>query len=209
VALDLLGQTQSYLSLAGALLDGKSDDDLAFHRNPDQYQNLLLVEQLNGHFGDTICRQFLFDRFALLRAQHLAQQNINTDISAIAAKAVKEIRYHVDHSSKWMVRLGDGTAESHTKIQQSLNELWQFTDEMFTPDASDLAGVASGLLPDFNTVKSQWLTGVTAVLSEAGLTHPENVQMQLGGRSGDHTPHLAVMLEEMQVLPRLHPDATW
>jgi ring-1,2-phenylacetyl-CoA epoxidase subunit PaaC len=209
VALDLLGATQGYLKLAGALDGGKSDDDLAFHREADQFQNLLIVEQPNGHFGDTICRQFLFDKFALLRAQHLAQQIINTDIAAIAAKAVKEIRYHSDHSSKWMVRLGDGTAESHSKIQQSLNDLWQFTDEMFSPDDSDLAGVASGLLPDFDSVKSQWQTDVSDVLSEAGLTHPEGVQMQMGGRSGNHTPHLAVMLEEMQVLPRLHPDATW
>ena len=135
---------------------------------------------------------------------HATQQAIN-----IATKAVKEIRYHADHSSKWMVRLGDGTAESHSKIQQSLNDLWQFTDEMFVADESDLAGVASGLLPDFSTIKAQWQTDVSAVLSEAGLTHPEGVQMKLGGRSGNHTPHLAVMLEEMQVLPRLHPDATW
>ena len=121
ISLDLLGRTQNYLKLAGELYQPvKSDDDLAFHRDLEEFNNLLLLEQPNGHFGDTICRQFLFDNFSLLLAGHLAFQEVNTEIAAIAAKAIKEIRYHVDHSSKWMLRLGGGTSESHEKIQGCL-----------------------------------------------------------------------------------------
>lgn len=210
IALDLLGQTQSYLTLAGNLLsETKTDDELAFHRDATDFQNLLLLEQPNGHFGDTIARQFLFDIFSLLKVQHLASQSVNTDIAAIAAKAVKEIRYHVDHSSKWVVRLGDGTPESHDRIQKSINDLWKFTGEMFMCDESDNAGTQAGLLPDYTSMKIEWLSRVEDTLNEAGLTIPENVDMKSGGRRGQHTEHLSIMLEEMQVLPRLHPGANW
>ncbi|MBM72315.1 MAG: phenylacetate-CoA oxygenase subunit PaaI [Crocinitomicaceae bacterium] len=210
ISLDLLGRTQNYLKLAGKLHQPtKSDDDLAFHRDPDEFTNLLLLEQSNGHFGDTICRQFLFDNFSLLLAGHLATQEVNTEIAAIAAKAIKEIRYHVDHSSKWVLRLGGGTAESHEKIQGSLDKLWQFTDEMFEIDEVTSAAIESGLFPDLSILKSKWLDNVMSTLTEAGLSIPSNVEMKYGGRNGNHTPHLAEMLEVMQVLPRTYPGTTW
>ena len=210
IALDLIGQTQSYLSLAGNHLDkSQTDDELAFHRDASEFQNLLLLEQPNGHFGDTIARQFLFDVYSLLKAQHLADQTVNADIAAVAAKAIKEIRYHSDHSSKWIIRLGDGTSESHNRIQQSINDLWKFTDEMFMCDDSDNAGIEIGLLPDYASLKTVWFSRIKDTLKEAGLTIPENVVMQTGGRKGQHTEHLSIMLKEMQVLPRLHPGAIW
>lgn len=211
IALDLIGQTQSYYTLAGQLNeDGvKTDDELAFFRTDVEYQNLLIVEQPNGHFGDTIIRQFLFDNFALLRAQHLASQTVNEDVAAIAAKAVKEIRYHADHSGKWVRRLGDGTKVSHDKIQDSLKNIWKYTGEMFTADDTDKAAIEAGLLPDFDIIKSQWNSAVDVVLKEAGLDRPKDGWMQQGGRKGVHTEHLGYILAEMQVLPRTYPDTTW
>ena len=210
ISLDLLGRAQNYLRLAGELCDPvKTDDDLAFHRDPEEFKNLLLVEQPNGHFGDTICRQFLFDSYSILLAKHLANQSVNAEVEGIAAKAIKEIRYHVDHSSKWMLRLGGGTSESHEKIQGSLNELWKFTDEMFSIDSVDDDAISSGLYPDLTAIKSQWLDNVMATINEAGLSIPSNCEMKVGGRRGKHTSHLVEMLEVMQVLPRTYPGTTW
>lgn len=215
IALDLIGRTQSYLTLSGALneVNGESkpltDDQLAFHRVERDFQNLLLVEQPNGDFGDTIARQFLFDNYALLRAEHIATQTFDLDAAAIAAKAIKEIRYHQDHSSKWIIRLGDGTPESHSRIQNSINELWKFTGEMFTPDEIDLAGASAGLLPDLASLKIKWDSAINSVLEEASLVRPDDAWMQTGGRQGLHTESLGFLLAEMQSLPRTYPDATW
>ena len=211
IALDLIGQTQSYLSLAGSLDPDapKTDDELAFLRSDREFKNLLLVEQSNGHFGDTIARQFLFDKYALLRAEHIAQQTFDLDAAAIAAKAVKEIRYHADHSSKWIIRLGDGTPESHSRIQKSINDLWKFTGEMFAADEVDIAGSIAGLLPDLKALKIQWDLEIDKVLVEATLLRPEDGEMKTGGRKGVHTEALGVMLAEMQILPRTHPGASW
>lgn len=211
IALDLIGQTQSYLSLAGSLDPDapKTDDELAFLRSDREFKNLLLVEQSNGHFGDTIARQFLFDKYALLRAEHIAQQTFDMDAAAIAAKAVKEIRYHADHSSKWIIRLGDGTSESHSRIQKSINDLWKFTGEMFAADEVDIAGSIAGLLPDLTALKTQWDEEIDKVLLEATLVRPEDGEMKTGGRTGVHTEELETMLAEMQILPRTHPGASW
>lgn len=211
IALDLIGQTQSYLSLAGSLdpVAPKTDDELAFLRSENEFKNLLLVEQPNGHFGDTIARQFLFDTYALLRAEHIAQQTFDLDAAAIAAKAVKEIRYHADHSSKWIIRLGDGTSESHTRIQKSINDLWGFTGEMFAADEVDIAGSIAGLLPDLSELKTQWDGEIDSVLAEATLVRPKDGAMKTGGRTGIHTKELGIMLAEMQILPRTHPGASW
>ena len=211
IALDLIGQTQSYLSLAGSLNEGKkqTDDQLAFHRIENDFQNLLLVEQPNGNFGDTIVRQFLFDHFARIRAEHIASQTFDLDAAAIAAKAIKEIRYHADHSSKWIIRLGDGTQESHSRVQKSLNELWKYTGEMFTADDIDIAGAASGLLPDLASIKTNWDSAINDVLLKATLDRPVDGWMQKGGRKGIHTESFGFLLAEMQSLPRTYPDATW
>lgn len=211
IALDLIGQTQSYLSLAGSLdpVAPKTDDELAFLRSENEFKNLLLVEQSNGHFGDTIARQFLFDKYALLRAEHIAQQTFDLDAAAIAEKAVKEIRYHADHSSKWIIRLGDGTSESHSRIQKSINDLWEFTGEMFAADEVDIAGSIAGLLPDLSALKTQWDVEIDSVLAEATLVRPKDGAMKTGGRTGIHTKELGIMLAEMQILPRTHPGASW
>ena len=210
ISLDLLGRAQSFLKMAGQLHSPeKSDDDLAYHRDAEEFKNLLLLEQPNGHFGDTICRQFLFDDYSLLLSNHIASQRVNEDLSAIAAKAIKEIRYHADHSRKWMLRLGDGTPESHEKIQGSLNSLWKFTDEMFEMDEVHSAAIDAGIFPDLSDLRSQWLDNVMSIINEAGLDLPSGVEMASGGRNGEHTPHLRVMLEEMQVLPRTYPGTTW
>ena len=211
IALDLIGQTQSYLSLAGSLDPDapKTDDELAFLRSDREFKNLLLVEQSNGHFGDTIARQFLFDQYALLRAEHLAQQTFDLDTAAIAAKAVKEIRYHAAHSSKWIIRLGDGTSESHSRIQKSIDDLWAFTGEMFAADDVDIAGSIAGLLPDLSALKTQWDVEIDRVLVEATLIRPKDGAMKTGGRTGVHTEELGTMLAEMQILPRTHPGASW
>ena len=211
IALDLIGQTQSYLSLAGSLNEGKkqTDDQLAFHRIEKDFQNLLLVEQPNGNFGDTIVRQFLFDHFALLRAEHIASQTFDLEAAAIAEKAIKEIRYHADHSSKWIIRLGDGTAESHSRVQKSLNEFWKYTGEMFTADDIDIAGAKSGLLPDLASIKTNWDSAINDVLIKATLNRPVDGWMQKGGRKGIHTESFGFLLAEMQSLPRTYPDATW
>lgn len=210
ISLDLIGRASNYLQIAGGMCEpAKSDDDLAFHRDPEEFTNLLLLEQPNGHFGDTICRQFLFDSYSLLLANHLAKQEVNSDIAGIAAKAIKEIRYHFDHSSKWMLRLGGGTEESQSKIQDSLNALWVFTDEMFETDEVTNSAIEAGLLPCMETTKKAWLESVVSVISEAGLEIPSGVVMKSGGRDGNHTEHLGEMLEVMQVLPRTYPDATW
>lgn len=211
IALDLIGQTQSYLSLAGSLDPDapKTDDELAFLRSENEFKNLLLVEQTNGHFGDTIARQFLFDQYALLRAKHVAQQTYDLDAAAIATKAVKEIRYHAAHSSKWIIRLGDGTSESHSRIQKSINDLWAYTGEMFAADDVDIAGSIAGLLPDLNALKTQWDIEIDSVLAEAKLVRPQDGAMKTGGRMGIHTEALGTMLAEMQILPRTHPGASW
>lgn len=211
IALDLIGQTQSYLSLAGSLNPDapKTDDELAFLRSENEFKNLLLVEQTNGHFGDTIARQFLFDKYALLRAEHLAQQTFDLDAASIATKAVKEIRYHAAHSSKWIIRLGDGTSESHSRIQKSINDLWAFTGEMFVADEVDIAGSIAGLLPDLGALKTQWDIEIDSVLEEATLVRPKDGAMKTGGRMGVHTEALGTMLAEMQILPRTHPGASW
>ena len=211
IALDLIGQTQSYLSLAGSLDPDapKTDDELAFLRSENEFKNLLLVEQTNGHFGDTIARQFLFDQYALLRAKHVAQQTYDLDAAAIATKAVKEIRYHAAHSSKWIIRLGDGTSESHSRIQKSIDDLWAFTGEMFAADDVDIAGSIAGLLPDLSALKTQWDVEIDRVLVEATLVRPKDGAMKMGGRTGVHTEELGTMLAEMQILPRTHPGASW
>jgi len=210
IALDLIGQARGAYTRAGSLEGkGRDEDQLAYFRTDREFQNVLLVERPNGHFGDTIVRQMLFDAFSLARLEWLAQQTVDLELAAVAAKAVKEVRYHWSHSSQWVVRLGDGTDESHAKVQQSLEDLWPFTGELFTSDDVDRAAAAAGLFPVLEDLHAPWVDRVKAVLDEAGLNTPENGWMQRGGKQGIHSEHLGYMLAEMQVLPRTYPDATW
>lgn len=209
LSLDLIGQARSVLSYAGEIEGkGRDEDRLAFFRDTQQFRNVLLVEQPNGHFGDTIARQFYYDHFAWLLFDALQASN-DAQLAAIAAKSLKEVTYHRRHSSEWVIRLGDGTAESHEKIQQSINDLWSFTGEMYTADELDRRVAASGLGADLDEIAKYWKQNVAGVLAQAGLSLPESGWMQTGGKKGVHSEHLGFVLAEMQHLPRMYPDAQW
>lgn len=210
VALDLIGQARAFLTHAGEIEgNGRDEDALAYFRTDAEYRNLLLVEQPNGHFGDTIVRQFLFDQFALIRYDHLANQSFDARCAAIASKALKEVRYHAAHSSQWIRRLGDGTVESHDRVQESLHRLWGYSGECFEDNDIATAAAQSGLFPSAEVMETRWLEAVSPVLTEVHLEIPSESWMHSGGRHGTHTEHLSYMLAEMQVLPRTYPDAQW
>jgi ring-1,2-phenylacetyl-CoA epoxidase subunit PaaC len=167
------------------------------------------VEQPNGHFGDTVVRQMFFSAFALDRYTFLARQTVNADVAGIAAKAVKELHYHWEHAAQWVIRLGDGTPESHQKVQDSVDHLWAYTGELFMPDDVDTACAEAGLMPDLHELQGTWRDKVVACLERATLRVPEEGWSHRGGKQGVHSEHLSYMLAEMQVLPRTYPDATW
>jgi ring-1,2-phenylacetyl-CoA epoxidase subunit PaaC len=213
VGLDLLGQARLWLSYAGEVEarfapPGRSEDELAFLRDSGEYRNLLLVEQPNGNFADTTARQFLFDAWhlPLLRA---LQRSRDARIAEIAAKAAKEAAYHVERSADWVIRLGDGTDESHGKMQAAIDDLWMYTGEMFTADPIELALIEAGVVADVRALEAPWRAHVEEVLGEATLTVPGPSFMQQGGKRGVHTEHLGHLLSEMQVLARSHPGAQW
>ncbi|WP_189368310.1 1,2-phenylacetyl-CoA epoxidase subunit PaaC [Tateyamaria omphalii] len=201
-ALDLIGQTQLWLGLAAEREGkGRTADTLAYHRDAWDFRNLLLVEQPNRDFGMTMMRQFLFDSWHLEALTALAKHD-HAEISAIAQKSVKEVTYHRERSSDTVIALGDGTEESHARMQSALDRLWPYVGEMFTTDDDDLIDMAA-LRPAFDAY-------VGDVLAEATLTRPESDFAHLGGKTGArHTEHLGHMLATMQVLPRSYPDATW
>ena len=202
IALDLLGQARALLTLAGQREGrGRDEDALAYFRTDREFRNALLVELPNGHFGDTIVRQMLFDQFAVLRYEALASQLVDLELSAIATKALKEVRYHAAHSARWVVRLGDGTEESHRRVAESLNVLWPYTAELFEDDTVSQACAEAGVLPLNASFQEQWTEHVKGILNEATLACPESSALLTGGRSGRHTEHLSYMLAEMQVLP--------
>jgi len=209
VALDLVGQAAQLLKLAG-VVEGKDRDEdaLAYFREGVEYRNCLMVEQPNGDFGYTMLRQFLFDAHSLLLWEVLATGQ-HPALAAIAAKAIKETRYHVRHSSEWVIRLGDGTGESHARVARSLLELWRFTDELFERDAVDDAVAKLGVVVDTAGLRSRWDTMVEDVLTRATLAVPTGIAMQSGGRRGRHTEHLGHLLATMQIVARSHPGARW
>lgn len=209
IALDLVGQARTMLQYAAELKGGgTTEDTLAYHRDASEYTNLLICEQPNGDFGNTMARHFLFDVYHNLLLQRLLESNDET-IRAYAEKCIKEVAYHLGHSSDWILRLGDGTEESHSRIQNAINEAWQFTDELFETDEVDEIAAKEGFGTDASTLKESWMETVTSVLNEATLTVPTGVEQRSGGRKGEHTEHLTEMLAEMQELPRRMPEATW
>ncbi len=209
IALDLIGQAAPLLALAGtAEGQGRSEDDLAYWRDPVQFRNCLLVELPKGDFGFTMVRQFLFDAYSVLLLDALAGCG-HAELAALAAKGLKEDKYHLRHSSAWVIRLGDGTEESHARVQRSLDELWRFTGELFVPDAVDAAVAAQGIAVDYAALKSRWDAMVNEVLAEATLTRPADGPMRVGGRRGRHTEALGHLLTEMQSVARAHPGASW
>ncbi len=209
LALDLIGQAAQFLRLAGETEGkGRDEDALAYFRDGVRFRNCLLVEQPNGDFGDTMVRQFLFDAISVLMLDALASSQ-HAGVAAIAAKALKEDRYHFRHSSEWVVRLGDGTEESHRRVQGSLDRLWRFTGELFESDGVDVAVVSHGIHVDHIVLKSRWDQMVDEVLARATLTRPADGVMQRGGRRGRHTEQLGHLLTTMQIVARSHPGAKW
>ena len=209
LSLDLVGQARLLLSYAGELEGkGRDEDALAFLRDAPAFVNLSLAEQPNGDFGRTIVRQCLLDAWQLELYTGLLNSS-DTRLAAIAAKALKETRYHLRFSSGWLVRLGDGTEESHRRVQEALNELWRFTTELFAADEVDDALVAAGVAPELAALQPRWLARIDEVLQEATLVRPAAVPYQWHGKRGVHTEHLGLLLAEMQHLQRTYPGAQW
>jgi ring-1,2-phenylacetyl-CoA epoxidase subunit PaaC len=208
-ALDLLGQSRLLLSYAGELEGrGRGEDALAFLREEADFLNATLAEQPNGDFGDTIVRQFLIDAYQLELYERLTSA-ADPRLAEIAAKAVKETRYHVRFSSAWLVRLGDGTAESHARVQASLDRLWPYTREFFDADELDREIAGAGLGPDLATLRDAWLARVDAVLGAATLRRPAESPYHWYGKQGRHSEHLGYILADLQHLQRAHPGASW
>jgi ring-1,2-phenylacetyl-CoA epoxidase subunit PaaC len=209
ISLDLIGEATLLLKLAGEVEgQGRSEDAIAYFRDAIEYRNTLLAELPKGDFAFTIVRQFLFSVFSLLQMEALTRST-NADLAGIAAKAVKEARYHVRHCAQWVVTLGDGTEESHARAQRALDELWRYTGELFIADDVDREVADAGIGVDPSTLVSSWRAEVDRVLAQAGLTVPQVAYMQRGGREGRHTEHLGHLLSEMQIVARSHPGASW
>jgi ring-1,2-phenylacetyl-CoA epoxidase subunit PaaC len=209
MALDLIGQTALWLGLAGEVEgNGRSADDLAYLRDAWDFRNLLLVERPNGDFGKTLMRQFLFDAFHFHQLQALTGST-DPRVAEIAAKALKEVSYHLERSAEQVIALGDGTDESHARMQAALDEQWDYALEMFTSDASDAAMAAAGIAPDPANLRGVWDETVDAVLAQATLKRPDSSFAHKGGKQGTHTEHLGYILAEMQFLQRAYPGASW
>jgi len=208
-ALDYLGQARMFYSLAGELEgEGRDEDDFAFRRPDRAFENLLLVEQPNGHFGDVVVRGLLFDTFYSLQLDALAACR-QPGLAAIAARAAREIRYHVRHGGHWLVRLGDGTAESHRRVQESLDRLWTYTGEMFAADAIDAAVCRDFGGPALERLHAAWRRDLGAVVAEATLQLPEDAYMAAGGKRGVHGEAFGFLVAEMQHLQRAYPGLRW
>jgi ring-1,2-phenylacetyl-CoA epoxidase subunit PaaC len=212
VALDLLGQATMFLRLAGEVEGkGRDADALAYFREAVEFRCCQLVELPKGDFAFTMARQFLFDVYAVVLLDALSR-SANSELAAIAAKSLKEAKYHVRHSGEWMLKLGDGTEESHRRVQRALDELWRFTPELFAADDVDRAMLQAGVAPNLEPLKLEWERLVREVIDTATLTLPHDVVRTVsvrGGRAGQHTEHLGHLLAEMQIVARSHPGATW
>jgi ring-1,2-phenylacetyl-CoA epoxidase subunit PaaC len=208
-ALDYIGQARMFYTCAGELEgQGRSEDDFAFLRDENEFRNLLLLEQPNGHFGDSLAKLVLFELFYFAQLQALTGCE-DARVAEIAARAEKEIRYHLRHNTQWLVRLGDGTEESHRRVQESVNELWRFTGEMFEADEADTIVERAWGGPNLEKLHKRWLADIDAILINATLDKPEDGWMASGGKAGRHTEHFGYLLAEMQYLQRSHPGASW
>ena len=208
IALDLFGQANGFYEYASKLDGIKSADDLAFKRNEREFFNHQLTEQENGNFGTTTVRNFLHDAFNFLFYTELSSSKDET-LSALASKSLKEVKYHLRHSSNWLIRLGDGTDESNLKAQDALEFLWQYTGELFEMDEIDNEMLKLGIGVDNKKLKSKWNEIINSTIEKAKLNRPEDSYMATGSRKGIHTEHLGFLLAEMQFLPRAYPDAKW
>ncbi len=209
IALDQLGQARMLLQYAAEIKGGDyTEDKLAFHRDITEYHNLLLLELENGDWAKTIARQFLFDTFNYFQYSALLESKDDT-IRAIAQKAIKEITYHAQWSAEWVIRLGDGTEESHKRMKDAINDLWEWTGEMFMADEIDTKMLEAGIGADLGNIKTLWDEKVAQILAMATLKLPTDDWAQTGGKQGEHTEYMGFLLAEMQHLPRMYPEAQW
>jgi len=209
IGLDLIGQATHFLGRAGAVEgEGRDGDALAFRRDVLDFRNCLLVEQPNGDFARTMARQFLFSTWQELLFEHLTA-SADAAIAAVAAKAVKEVAYHRELASEWVIRLGDGTDDSRRRMIDGLDWTWRFVPELFEMDAIAARAAECGIGADVANFRGDYDRRVRAVLAEATLEPPPGQRPILGGRRGHHSEHLGHLLAAMQFLPRTYPDATW
>ena len=209
IALDLLGEARSLYQYASELDgEGKVEDYWAYLRKENEFVNVLLVELPNGNFGDTIARMFLYHVYHLYLLEQLTQ-SADATLSAIAEKSIKEATYHVRWTSEWMIRLGDGTPESHQKIQNGLNSAWNYVGELFETDETDTMMLDFNIGADAETIRGKWSFKVSEILREATLSQPEGFGFQKGGRNGRHTEHLGYLLTELQYMQRAYPNMSW
>ena len=209
IALDLLGQARELYGYAAEVEgEGNDEDKFAYLRDVRQYRNLLLAEQPNGDFARTLVRQLFYSAFADLYWRAMMRSR-NATLAAIAAKSEKESAYHLRHCSEWVIRLGDGTEESHRRAQAAIDDLWAFTGEMFEVDETERGLIDAGIAVDPATLKAQWSKTITGVVNEATLALPKSDWMQQGGRHGRHSEHLGHLLSELQSMQRTFPGQTW
>lgn len=208
IALDITGVAKSLYEYAEQQDNSKTADDLAYFRNERQFMNLLITEQPNGDYAKTMVRQVIMDCFDVYFYLELAKSKDET-LAGIAQKSIKEVTYHLRHSSAWLVRFGDGTEESHNRAQDALNNLWQYTGELFEMNEVDEVLIKEGIAVDLSAIKSKWENHITELIAKATLQKPETAYAQTGSRKGLHTEHLGYILAEMQALPRMFPDAKW
>lgn len=209
ISLDCIGQARGFYTYAAELEGtGKTEDDFAYLRDERDFQNLLIAEQPNGDFGQTIMRQFFVSAFQYYLFDELTHSKDKT-IAALAEKSLKEVSYHLRHSSAWVIRLGDGTDESKKRMEKAIDELWMYTGDMFDMDETDAKLIKESIAVDTKNIKPLWENKIREVFTEASLTVPENVFMMSGSREGKHTENLGFILAEMQSLHRAHPGAEW
>ncbi|MAZ72168.1 MAG: phenylacetate-CoA oxygenase subunit PaaI [Flavobacteriaceae bacterium] len=209
ISLDLIGQARNYYQYAAKIKgEGKTEDGIAFLRLERDYKNVLLVEQPNEHFGYVMGRQYLFDVFHLLFMNQLLNSTDET-LAAIAKKGIKEVSYHKRFSGDWVKRLGDGTQESNQKMQEAIDELWVYTDELFDQTEADKAMISEGIGIDTSKFKEVYYTEVSALLKEATLEVPERKYFIKGGKKGTHSEHMGYILAEMQYMQRTYPNMEW
>ena len=209
MALDLIGQARLMLTHAGRVESRDRDEDqLAFLRMVNEYRNLTIVELPNGDFGQTVMRNFLLSAYQVELWKRL-QISTDTDLAAIAAKSIKESTYHLSHSAEWVIRLGDGTEESHLRMQTALDRLWPYSAELFTNDDTDRSVAESGIGVDPSAFKADWQSAVSQVIGEATLTLPADTPFVSSGKAGQHSEHMGHLLGELQYMQRTFPGAQW
>jgi ring-1,2-phenylacetyl-CoA epoxidase subunit PaaC len=209
ISLDLIGQARNFYQHAAILIGGDAtEDSLAYLRKEREFKNCLLVEQPNGDWAQTILRQFFFSQYQYLLFEQL-QNSQDKQLAAIAEKSLKEVTYHLRWSSEWVIRLGDGTEESHQRMIKAIDELWRYTGELFEAVDYEMQVVEDGIGVNLSKLKGSWMIKVKEIFDEATLALPEKTFMQTGGKEGKHTEHLGYILTELQYMQRTYPGCEW